>query len=90
MNIRTFAFDTTHTNNLQKFMTMCISRHYNFEVYWEDDTAIVEVNSISEADADAFADDETVNDEDMDCDYEAPDDLELGFNPYIGCYDYDC
>lgn len=23
-------------------------------------------------------------------DLEEPDDLELGFNPYMGCYDYDC
>ena len=29
-------------------------------------------------------------DDDYDGDYDSPDDLELGFNPYMGCYDYDC
>lgn len=23
-------------------------------------------------------------------DYPEPDDLEMGFNPYMGCYDFDC
>ena len=26
----------------------------------------------------------------VDYDYEDATDLEIGFNPYMGCYDYDC
>jgi len=28
--------------------------------------------------------------DDGECDYDEPWDLEVGFNPYMGCYDFDC
>ena len=31
-----------------------------------------------------------IEDVEVSCEPEEPNDLELGFNPYMGCYDYDC
>jgi hypothetical protein len=36
---------------------------------------------------DMFDDEDKDEDEEY---YPEPDDLEMGFNPYMGCYDFDC
>ena len=37
-----------------------------------------------------YEDDEYLDEYPEDDSYENWDDLECGFNPYMGCYDYDC
>ena len=55
---------------------------------------IVEVADIPDNVATEYAEyeetDEEYDEDDAEDDYCEPDDLELGFNPYMGCYDYDC
>ena len=100
MSINSFAFTVTSNENqgdfkaLEKFVSMCLLRMYEFNITWESvsptsKVAIVEVEDIDIEDKDTFSEYEEIDD-DCDCDYDAPDDIELGFNPYMGCYDYDC
>lgn len=103
MTTKSFAFaknnhDQSKSDELQleKFVTMCVLRGYDFEVRNERISSvcvavIVTVDDIDDADADSFHQ-FIEDDDDEDDDYDEPyqDDLEMGFNPYMGCYDYDC
>lgn len=98
--IRTFSFTRPDdTKALINFTATCVLHGYSFRTFHEDAlpatrVCIVEVEDISDADASEYAEyeeaDEADDEEDYDYDYSSPDDLELGFNPYMGCYDYDC
>ena len=104
MTIRSFAFTIHNTETaddskaLESFVTMCLLRKYSFEVMWESASstskvAIVEVVDIEEEDADYYSDYEEKDEEeaeDEEDSYEDYGDIEMGFNPYMGCYDYDC
>lgn len=95
--VRSFAFTRPDdTNALINFTVTCVLHGYSFRAFSEDASpatkvCIVEVENISDNDASEYSEyEEEEEEEDYDCDYDEPDNLELGFNPYMGCYDYDC
>lgn len=94
MKIDSFRFEKTENKTLEKFVMTCLEHKYNFEVFYVNGNAIVEVANISNDDYVAycafFEEDEEDDEECEDDYYEDSDNLEMGFNPYMGCYDYDC
>lgn len=69
-------------------------RGYGFEEYdFEERDYIIIMEDSEEGQRLAKRITETSSEEDLeDCEYEEPENIdnELGFNPYMGCYDYDC
>lgn len=97
-DVRFFA--TGDIKAVENLVMTCVFRKYDFEVKHEPindycTATIVSVDGISEADKEKFSE-YIEEDEDSDDDYDdyddylEPDNLEMGFNPYMGCYDYDC
>ena len=93
MTITSYSFnEIDEDKELKDFVIMCIEHGYNFTVGYTGDVRYVEVDDISKKDADVwaeYAEDERTEDEEDDS-YEECGDIEMGFNPYMGCYDYDC
>ena len=95
MKIDSFKFHTFHTANdskhMEEFVMTLIVHRTPFEVFYEDDDVIIETRDISRNDYVEYSEyAEDAEDDDDDYDYDEPSDLEIGFNPYMGCYDYDC
>ena len=90
MKIDSFKFHTVNdSKHMEEFVMTLIVHRTPFEVFYEDDDVIIETRDISRNDYVEYFEyaEDAEDDED---DYDEPSDLEHGFNPYMGCYDYDC
>lgn len=91
MKIDSFRFHTTDDRKrFTEFVMTLVDHHNAFEVFYEDDNAIVETVDISDKDFEEYREYFENDDDEEDYDYDEPSDLEMGFNPYMGTYDYDC
>lgn len=94
MSITSFGFNADEVKELNEFVDMCIEHDYNFTVGHDGDHRYVEVDDISFSDAEyweEYSEDERTEDGDDDYEgYEECGNIEEGFNPYMGAYDFDC
>lgn len=92
MKINSFRFHTADdSKHFGEFIMALVAHRTTFDVFYEDDDAIVETRDISRNDYVEYSEyAEDAEDDEDDYDYDEPSDLEIGFNPYMGCYDYDC
>ena len=104
MTYRSFAFTTFRkefggidAKVFKEFVGVLAEQGYNFEVKTEGIdqvyvARIVEVENISDELAEEYEEYEEKDEEDEEeyDSYEDSGDIEMGFNPYMGCYDFDC
>lgn len=93
MKIDSFRFNATDdSKHLGEFIMALVAHRTNFWVYYEDDDVFIDTRDISRSDYVEYSEyvEDAEDDDEDDYDYDEPSDLEIGFNPYMGCYDYDC